>query len=99
MASKLIRHHGRGHLHFITFSCYRPSGGKPKLSDPSKNREGSGTRQFKPASKALPPASFFVTRGKSNLKVQRRCLRGFCEIGYISIPTAPTNLMRSILVS
>jgi putative transposase len=23
MAIKLIRHYGRGHLHFITFSCYR----------------------------------------------------------------------------
>jgi putative transposase len=23
MAHKLIRHHGRGHLHFITFTCYR----------------------------------------------------------------------------
>jgi len=23
MAHKLIRHYGRGHLHFITFSCYR----------------------------------------------------------------------------
>ena len=23
MANKLIRHYGRGHLHFITFSCYR----------------------------------------------------------------------------
>ena len=23
MADKLIRHYGRGHLHFITFSCYR----------------------------------------------------------------------------
>jgi putative transposase len=23
MASKLIRHYGRGHLHFITFTCYR----------------------------------------------------------------------------
>src|SRR6266853_2181848 len=23
MANKLIRHYGRGHLHFITFTCYR----------------------------------------------------------------------------
>src|SRR5580700_8332588 len=23
MAHKLIRHYGRGHLHFITFTCYR----------------------------------------------------------------------------
>ena len=23
MANKLVRHYGRGHLHFITFSCYR----------------------------------------------------------------------------
>src|SRR6202049_2344121 len=23
MANKLIRHYGRGHLHFITFRCYR----------------------------------------------------------------------------
>jgi putative transposase len=23
MATKLIRHYGRGHLHFITFTCYR----------------------------------------------------------------------------
>jgi putative transposase len=23
MIKHLIRHHGRGHLHFITFSCYR----------------------------------------------------------------------------
>jgi putative transposase len=23
MASKLIRHYGRGHLHFLTFTCYR----------------------------------------------------------------------------
>jgi hypothetical protein len=22
MAHKLIRHYGRGHLHFITFTCY-----------------------------------------------------------------------------
>jgi putative transposase len=23
MANKLIRHYGRGHLHFVTFTCYR----------------------------------------------------------------------------
>lgn len=23
MANKLVRHYGRGHLHFITFTCYR----------------------------------------------------------------------------
>jgi hypothetical protein len=34
----------------------RRRGGKTKTSDPSKNREGLGTRNFNPASKGAPPA-------------------------------------------